>query len=683
MMRWGVLFGVACALIAVGALADTSPPQSPSGLSVAETPSLHFGPPPSWVRRVEPTIGPVPTQGGATQVLLRDTQVRLGPDGDEVYIHSDARVLSQQGLAQLGTFTVTWDPYVGNLTLHGVAVLRDGARIDVLNGGASLTVLRRERNLERAVLDGTLSATEQIPGLRVGDVVDLEMTAKRHDPVLGGRSQVTVTAPFVANSGADRWRLRLTWPDSKQIKWRVTEGLAAPSVVHASGVTELTEDLIDAQPSPSEPNLPLRYIYDHRLEATQFASWAEVSQLMAPLFAKAEVLAPDSAVRAEAAKIKAAASTPEDRVRMALALVQSQVRYEAITLGEGGYVPAGADDTWTRRYGDCKAKTALLMALLGELGVEAEPVLVHATLGDGLDQQLPQLTAFNHVLVRAMVNGHWYWLDGTRSGDPKALSAIAIPPFRWGLPVRNSGAELLAIDEPAPAAPLTELNSRIDVTAGVDAPAKTHSELIERGDLGLRVSAAIGLLSHEQAVQVFQSQFAKITPNFELTSLDWTWDPAALVFTIRTDGVAKLPWRWNSDVARYEYRLGAAPTVQVASAPRRSPGPLQDAPYAVPFPYFNVVHYTVVLPGNGAGFAITGSDIDRTVGAMQFTRKVRLAGGKVLFDASSRSLAREFPASEAATVAAFPEMLENDPVRLRAPPGLAPPAGLTPMPAAP
>ncbi len=80
-------------------------------------------------------------------------------------------------------------------------------------------------------------------------------------------------------------------------------------------------------------------------------------------------------------------------------------------------MPARADETWQRRFGDCKGKTVLLLALLKELGIQAEPALVSLGGGDGLDERLPSLGAFNHVIVRATIGGKVYWLDGTRTGD--------------------------------------------------------------------------------------------------------------------------------------------------------------------------------------------------------------------------------------------------------------------------
>src|SRR3546814_13557358 len=90
------------------------------------------------------------------------------------------------------------------------------------------------------------------------------------------------------------------------------------------------------------------------------------------------------------------------------------VRYSYGGLGNGNLTPATAEETWQRRYGDCKGKTALLLALLARLGIEAEAVLANNSGGDdGLDGRLPNPGMFDHVIVRARIAGTTYWLDGT------------------------------------------------------------------------------------------------------------------------------------------------------------------------------------------------------------------------------------------------------------------------------
>src|SRR5207237_3849325 len=137
----------------------------------------------------------------------------------------------------------------------------------------------------------------------------------------------------------------------------------------------------------------------------------------APLYEKASEIAPTSPIKAEADAIAARTKDPKARAFAALQLVEDKTRYFFLGMGDGGYVPANAEDTWARRFGDCKAKTALLLALLKNLGLDAEPVLVNLGGGDGLDELPPALANFNHVIVRVKINGQSYWLDGTRTDD--------------------------------------------------------------------------------------------------------------------------------------------------------------------------------------------------------------------------------------------------------------------------
>ena len=126
---------------------------------------------------------------------------------------------------------------------------------------------------------------------------------------------------------------------------------------------------------------------------------------------------------------------------MALELVQDKVRYLFNGMEEGNYVPQTPTQTWSVRYGDCKAKTLLLLAMLRELGIEAEAVLANSQLGDWLPRRLPTPGAFDHVIVRATIGGESLWLDGTGSGA-RLADLGDVPAFRHALPLRAAGAEL-------------------------------------------------------------------------------------------------------------------------------------------------------------------------------------------------------------------------------------------------
>ena len=89
-----------------------------------------------------------------------------------------------------------------------------------------------------------------------------------------------------------------------------------------------------------------------------------VSRLMAPLYEEGAKLEPDSPLLAEIERIRAAHDTPAARAAAALRLVEDEVRYLALSMGDGNYVPMSADEVWRSSYGDCKGKTVLLLALL-------------------------------------------------------------------------------------------------------------------------------------------------------------------------------------------------------------------------------------------------------------------------------------------------------------------------------
>src|SRR4029079_8794757 len=129
-----------------------------------------------------------------------------------------------------------------------------------------------------------------------------------------------------------------------------------------------------------------------------------------------------------------ATKDPVERAEAALQLVEGQIRYVFVGLDGGNYLPARADDTWQRRFGDCKAKTVLLLALLRELGCQAEPALLDSKGGDGTDKRLPSPGLFDHVLVRANVHRKKYRLRRPRLGD-RPLDMLPPLAAEWALPM--------------------------------------------------------------------------------------------------------------------------------------------------------------------------------------------------------------------------------------------------------
>src|SRR5690606_37367299 len=191
-----------------------------------------------------------------------------------VYSYSDSaiRIDNSQSLMAQNTVSIGWLPDKGDLTVHRLEIYRNGETIDLLGEGAEFDVIRREQGLEARLLDGELTATLAIPGLRVGDVLRTAYTVSIDDQALGDEVQVL---QFL---GSEPWRVGLgrtvvSWPDGEQMYWKAEEraGLQEPEL--RDGYRYLEVDLPLAEASEMPFDAPSRYHRPAVLRVGSFNGW--------------------------------------------------------------------------------------------------------------------------------------------------------------------------------------------------------------------------------------------------------------------------------------------------------------------------------------------------------------------------------------------------------------------------
>ncbi|MGB3740236.1 MAG: DUF3857 domain-containing protein [Pontixanthobacter sp.] len=471
-----------------------------SGALLAQDDQVLTGPPPVWVKASVPS--PVPSDAaGLVYVRRSDVLVHLEENGQSTYLGQRLKLLHPRAL-EVGNLALTWNPATGAPTVHALHIHRDETTIDVLETN-SFEVLRREDQLEQSMLDGLLTAVLRIPDLRVGDELEWAFTTPSHDPTLQDENFGNLVLGQTPSAG--NFRLGLSWVDGQEPAVQLSEDLEDVAKRN-SGSLQLTFDTPQMLTPPKDA--PPRYNWQRVLEYSDYASWNAVSQRFDTLFAAASNLEPDSTIRREAARI--ADAHPDDlaRAQSALELVQQQVRYVYVGLGGGNFSPASADETWRRRYGDCKGKTALLLSLLRELGITAEAVLVNNSgSDDGMDDRLPSPGLFDHVLVRATIDDTAYWLDGTL---PRVAEAAPNPflPYRWVLPLSEMGSTLQAIEQTPLSLPSEMGVFEIDARAGFDEPARMVSTTVRRGVEGLAQYMQLSTLTPDQLTTAFRNNIA-------------------------------------------------------------------------------------------------------------------------------------------------------------------------------
>lgn len=643
--------------LAAWVLALSASLTAPDAAHAADT--VLRAPPPGWVRPAPtPPADPAPVGGDAIRAELLDQQVYFDEAGMHTFVRSRTAIYSAQAVVGLGTFAVPWNPASQTVTVHSIEVIRGDQRIDALTGH-EFTILRREQNLEGAVVDGLLTATLQLNDLRVGDRIEWSLTIDSRIPLLGDHIEFVAggAAPMVV----DQMFLRASWPAGSAMRLNASPDWSLPPVRREGGRAAVEISESNVQPEAVPEDAPLRFHRRRWIEGSDYGSWADLAAVFHPLFVQASTLAADSPLRAEAERIRAAHPTQEAQVLAALRLVQDQVRYLALAMGEGGLIPASADETWTRRLGDCKAKTALLMALLRELGVEARPVLV-STLIDDLDTRLPMVVLFDHVIVQAEVDGRSVWLDGTRVGD-RSLTPPTPIRHGWVLPVRAQGSELTRIDARPPAAPLRQTTIEIDLRQGLYAPAPMTGEILWRGDNAAVTQTQISIANAAQRDAWMRQMWQGLIEGMEVTTVASAYDAETNELRVTVTGKVRLDWSSTG----FRQTVIPVSTINWSAGERRPEGPFRDLPITTNYPGYSRFLTTLILPDEGRGFTVQAQEIDQEAAAYRHRRTVAQDGARVTMQRETIVLRPEMTEAERAAAVTPLERLARDYAYVRAP----------------
>lgn len=415
----------------------------PAAAAVPDHPGVAVGPPGEWVLELPVEVAaapPAPDRASAAlEYLLIDRQAELDGVRTSRYSRYVTRVVTSAGLERAAQQEVSFDPAYSRAVLHQLRVWRDGAWHDRLDE-AFVSVIQRESDLSRRLYDGGLTVLMVMSDLQVGDVVDVATTVEGSNPVFGGRYQERLALAW--SMPVARRHVRVVGPADAQLEWRTYGTEPQPPEEGRAGSRRWWRwDLRDIPAALRDAGAPPWWDDPPWLELGQFRSWAEVVDWALPLYRDGAV---GAGVARLAEEIRGRADTPEGRALAAVRFVQDEVRYFAFALGEGSHAPRPPDETLERRFGDCKDKARLLVALLGRLGIEAAPALVESD-GDDPGLRLPSPGAFDHVVVVLAVGGREVWVDPTLDLQGGDLARAWLPPYRRALVVRPGETDLVAV----------------------------------------------------------------------------------------------------------------------------------------------------------------------------------------------------------------------------------------------
>lgn len=246
-----------------------------------------------------------------------------------------------------------------------------------------------------------------------------------------------------------------------------------------------------------EENMPEEVTQLQRIVVSTFSSWEELSKWYWNLCDSHMKVTP-----AIVAKVKelTEGKTREEQIAALFGFVAQEIRYMGIIAEDTapGYEPHDVSLTFDNRYGVCRDKGALLVAMLREAGFNAFPVLINA--GSHRDREVP-IPYFNHAIIAIDEGDREYRLmdptdDTARAELPAYLSDCTY------LVTRPEGDTLRVTPVPNPA----------DHTVAVE----TDAVLDRSGNLELSTTLHFNGVNDN----VYRSVFVKSTPELLRERMD-------------------------------------------------------------------------------------------------------------------------------------------------------------------
>ncbi len=308
-----------------------------------------------------------------------------------------------------------------------------------------------------------------LPALAAGSIVEELRTVRDSTTAIDAGMAIRI-----ALAGAEQTRLRrvvVELPAGMPFHYRLEKA-------SATRIERTADDRRQRVVFTAESPAPLEeYDFDSPADVPRFSavvistgsSWKLVAEHYWAMVEPRIVEDPGRAsVQALAASIAGPDRAPlgrDELIERAVRRLHQEVRNSGVELGQAAIRPGYPSETLKRRYGDCKDKSVLLLALLRELRIPAQLVILNTRSGQGLIPELPGWGACNHMIVRVTGRPE-LWIDAT---DPfSRLGELpASDQGRWALPVGDHAPDLVAIPV-APASANRIVETREFILSDVD-----------------------------------------------------------------------------------------------------------------------------------------------------------------------------------------------------------------------
>lgn len=332
-----------------------------------------------------------PKADASLTILLMTTDIQVAADGSDTRIqHVEVRAGNDAGARQIGQVSVTYDSTGQEVAVVEAHTLKPDGKTFPVDASA---IYEQAPSGQNAILvSGLRSKLIIFPQFAAGDTAVYTVKTTTRRPNFQG--QFVYEEIFPRTQAFNEVRETITAPKSFPLHVEShdveassrEEGANVIYAWHYAAPRPVADEAVTFEPLAHTP----------RFFVSSFRDYAQMGQAYAALAEPRRVVTPR--IKALADEITAGTSDPRAQAQKIYEWVTAHIRYVAIELGTGSFVPHEVDAIVANGYGDCKDHDILLQVLLKAKGIEARSILINS----GDDYALTDVATFttlDHVIT--------------------------------------------------------------------------------------------------------------------------------------------------------------------------------------------------------------------------------------------------------------------------------------------
>lgn len=457
-------------LLLAAVIPIASPPVAPTGRHAIQPDSIY-----------SLAVNPADYPDEAFVWLLDEGVYKVEADGrTSRTTRQVVQILKQEAAEAYRERQLSWNPEHEKLTVNWMRVVKP-------NGGVIADHPEQVQDSDIPAEIGTPTYTAakvrrlSLSGLEVGTILDFSVTTDSDAPMMPGEFmfpwRVTTPVPVM------RSNLVIEVPASmnpriteKNLNFRRRESVVNGRKTYTWATSKVPK-------LKSEPFVPDTIVQGMTVTVSPSFAWTSIGEWYAPIASSAYAITP--AVEEKIAKVLSGARSRDDSIGALHDWVSNDIRYVAIELGRGGYVPRSAETVVRTGFGDCKDKAMLFLAALKKIGVTGYPVLLNAYGTRSTNP--PSLSQFNHMIAAIKTGSGYEFTDLTAGNYPVGV----LPSSEQGglaVVVKEKSAEQVTLPKLPESA--TSVDTWIKGALGEDGNFSGTVETLWKGDFapGMRMA---------------------------------------------------------------------------------------------------------------------------------------------------------------------------------------------------